>query len=133
MTQNTVSVFKCKTYHKLLFFVCQTYQYSNALSNLRLLLAIIIEFSVYDPCTYQCYLARRKRSGFEFCSGLSCYYLISASNCEDHSLKIHFNPQFKYKNFMYQHHIDRQIIIIIVNASIAHLLPVKGQIVLCGR
>ena len=33
--------------------------------------------------------------------GLSLYYLSSADNWEDHTLKIRFNLRLKYMNFMY--------------------------------
>ena len=37
--------------------------------------------------------------------GLTHYYLSSAHTCKDHTLKIHFNQQFKYRNFMCQHKV----------------------------
>jgi len=50
-------------------------------------------------------LTKSQRSGFESrlgpkFSGLSHNYQRGANNCEDHhTLKFHFNPQFKYTNF----------------------------------
>ena len=37
--------------------------------------------------------------------GLTHYFLSSAHTCKDHTLKIHFNQQFKYRNFMCQHKV----------------------------
>ena len=37
--------------------------------------------------------------------GLTHYYLSRAHTCKDHTLKIHFNQQFKYRNFMCQHKV----------------------------
>ena len=37
--------------------------------------------------------------------GLTHYYLSSAHTCKDHTLKVHFNKQFKYRNFMCQHKV----------------------------
>lgn len=57
---------------------------------MMMMMMMIIRISVYDPSSYWCYLSRSEKGVQSSCLNR---IFSSLSNCKDHSLKIHYNPQ----------------------------------------